>query len=258
MLKINDLNVKIGEKHILNNLSVDFENGAITCILGANGCGKTTLLRSIDGLTKCSGSIIFNEKDVKNMSIKERAKVIAFLPQKRPTPKIEGGLLIEHGRFPHLNFMKTLDEKDIEIVNKAIEMTSTENLINKLLTKMSGGEQQRVYIACALAQETDILLLDEPTTHLDLQSQIDILNLMKKLKETGKTIIVVLHDIVQAFSISDKIILMKDGEIIDYGSPEDVCQNGKVKDVFGFDIERDDSQNALYPFKLTNIKNELE
>lgn len=256
MLQINDLSVKIGERHILSNLNVEFDKGAITVILGANGCGKTTLLRSIDGLIKSTGKILYDEIDILGLSIKERAKVVAFLPQKRPTPHIEGGLLIEHGRFPHMSFMKKPEEKDLQAIEKAIQLTNTEKLVNKLMTRMSGGEQQRVYIACAIAQETDILLLDEPTTHLDLQTQIDILDLMKKLKDTDKTIIVVLHDIVQALSIADKIILMKDGSIVDSGSPNEICDRGNIKNVFGFDVVKDDAENTLYPFKLLKTNDE--
>jgi len=256
LLQINDLSVKIGERHILSNLNVEFDKGAITVILGANGCGKTTLLRSIDGLIKSTGKILYDEIDILGLSIKERAKVVAFLPQKRPTPHIEGGLLIEHGRFPHMSFMKKPEEKDLQAIEKAIQLTNTEKLVNKLMTRMSGGEQQRVYIACAIAQETDILLLDEPTTHLDLQTQIDILDLMKKLKDTDKTIIVVLHDIVQALSIADKIILMKDGSIVDSGSPNEICDRGNIKNVFGFDVVKDDAENTLYPFKLLKTNDE--
>lgn len=256
MLEIKNLNVSVNGKQIVKNADATFEGGKITCILGANGCGKTTILRAIDGLIKSEGAVTYNGNDVLKMTIKERARIIAFLPQKRPTLHIEGGLLIEHGRFPYMNFMKKADEDDIRAIDKAIELTGTEDLVNKSLSRMSGGEQQRIYIACALAQETDILLLDEPTTHLDLQSQISIMQLMQKLKDAGKTVIVVLHDLAQAFSTADSIILMKDGEIVASGTPEELSNGGKIKEVFGFDIVKDETEDALYSYKLLNLPKE--
>ncbi len=253
MLQIEDLSVNIGEKRILNRVCATFDSGSITCILGPNGSGKTTLMRAVDGIIKCEGKVIYNDGDVLALPVKERAKIIAFLPQNRPALQIEGGLLIEHGRFPHMSFMKKLGEKDHLAIENAIKLTETEHLVAKPLNKMSGGEQQRIYIACALAQETDVLLLDEPTTHLDLQSQIEILELMKKLKAAGKTVVSVLHDLAQAFSVADKILLMQSGDAVDYGTPQEVIERGNIKSVFGFNLIKDDSPNALYPFKLLNL-----
>ena len=256
MLQIDNLSVNIGEKNILNRVCAILDSGSITCILGPNGSGKTTLLRAVDGIIKCEGTVLYNGEDVLALPVKERAKLIAFLPQNRPVLQIEGGLLIEHGRFPHMSFMKKLGEKDHLAIENAIKLTETEHLVAKPLGKMSGGEQQRIYIACALAQETDVLLLDEPTTHLDLQSQIEILELMKKLKAAGKTVVAVLHDLAQAFSVADKILLLQSGSAVDCGAPDELIERGKIKEAFGYNLIKDDSPNALYPFKLLNLSEE--
>ncbi len=252
MLQIENLSVKYGEKRVLDNLSCEFPTGALSFIIGTNGCGKTTLLRSIEGLIKSEGNITVDGKDLKTMPIKDKAKIITYLPQNRPVPNIDGALMIEHGRFPHLGFYKNLGEEDKIAIDKAVELTNTSSLLDKSLAKMSGGEQQRIYIATALAQETDILLLDEPTSHLDLVNQMETLALLKRLKDAGKTVIVVLHDLEQAFTFGDYIYLVKDGKIVDIGTPDEVCASENLVAAFGYGLTPDTADGALYKFKLTN------
>lgn len=224
--------------------------------MGKNGCGKTTLLKAIDGLVPSTGKVWLNDTDILSLSVKERAKTEAYLPQTRPLAQIHGRLLIEHGRFPHLDFSKKLHGYDNKIVEQAIDATETRPLINKYTSEMSGGELQRIYIASALAQETPILLFDEPTTHLDLKSQNDILKIMQSLKDKEKTIITVLHDIVQAFSISDYMYIMDGGKIVDSGTPEALYDKAYIKEIFGYSLKREEDENALYKYKLVTSSSE--
>jgi len=250
MLKINSLSVSIDNNKILNNLNMEFNNGEITGIIGKNGCGKSTLLKSIESLIPYSGEIIYNDTNLHEIKIKDRAKIISYLPQNRPTPNISARIMVEHGRFPYLSFDKKLTKKDKDIVNDAIVKTNIENLKYKKLDEMSGGEVQKVYIATTIAQETDIILLDEPTNHLDLESQIEILSLIKKLKQENKTIIIVMHDLLQAFTYCDKLYVIDEHNIKASGNPKDLINNNSLKDIFKYHLTRDDDPNSLYGYKL--------
>lgn len=250
MLQIKNLKVKFGEKCIINDLSCEFQKGTLSFIIGKNGSGKTTLLRAIEGLIKSEGEIFVDDKNLRETALKEKAKIITYLPQNRPVPSIEGNLMIEHGRFPHLGFYKNLTEEDNIAIQKAIELTNTSSLLNKNLTKMSGGEQQRIYIATAIAQETEILLLDEPTSHLDLVNQLETLSLLKDLRDQGKTVIVVIHDLEPAFTFGDYIYLMSNGELVDSGTPDEMCSSNKIKDVFGYSLTQENDKTSLYKYKL--------
>lgn len=251
MLNVKNLSVKYGNQTIIDNFSAEFPSDSICAVVGKNGCGKTTLLKAIDKLVPCQGQVEFDGIDVLKLTVKDRAKTVAYLPQTRPVPQMLGKLFVEHGRFPHLDFSKKLREHDKEVVEKAVKITGTEKLVDKYTTEMSGGELQRIYVACALAQETPVVLFDEPTTHLDLVAQADILSIMKSLKDNGKTVVAVLHDIVQAFSISDYVYVMDKGDLVASGKPEDLFSNPCIEEIFGYSLTKDDDKNAIYEFKLT-------
>lgn len=253
LLKISNLNYKIENRAILDNINCVFPFGSLCCIIGKNGSGKTTLLKAIAKLIKTEGDIFFNDKNLEELKLKERAKTIAYLPQNREMPALTVRLMVEHGRFPYLGFSKVLTEKDKEIVNSAIEKANIQQFVSRRLTELSGGELQKVYIATTVAQEAKVFLFDEPTTHLDLESQQDILNLISSLKNRDSLVIVVLHDLLQAFTYFDQIYLMDKGKLVDYGTPEQLIKNGYVKNVFNYDISRDLSRKSLYEYKLIKI-----
>jgi len=250
LLKVNNLSVSLSDNDILNNLDLSFEDKKITAIIGKNGCGKSTLLKSLEGLLDCSGDIILDDINLNELSIKERAKLISYLPQNRPTPNISGRLMIEHGRFPYLSFAKALSEQDINIVNNVINEMNLDNLVHKKLDEMSGGEVQKVYIASTVAQQTKVILLDEPTNHLDLENQIEILNLISKLKEDGKTIIIVMHDLLQAFTYADYIYLIDDKKVVLSGKPNDIIKSKEIENIFKYKLVEDKDSNSLYKYKL--------
>lgn len=251
MLNVKNLSVKYGNQTIIDNFSAEFPSNSICAVVGKNGCGKTTLLKAIDKLVPCQGQVEFDGVDVLKLTVKDRAKTVAYLPQTRPVPQMLGKLFVEHGRFPHLDFSKKLHNHDVEVVEKAIALTGTEKLVDKYTTEMSGGELQRIYVACALAQETPVVLFDEPTTHLDLIAQREILSIMKSLKEQNKIVLTVLHDIVQAFSVSDYVYIMDNGNLVASGVPQELYDHPCVEEIFGYSLDKERDESAIYQYKLT-------
>lgn len=233
-----NLSLGYGRKLVINNINMEIEKGKISAIIGPNGSGKSTILKAFSRIIKpCDGKVLLNGKDIHKMDTKEVAKQISILSQVREAPDdftVED--VVKFGRFPHFSFGQKFTVKDKEIVSWAIEKTGLQDFRGSLLKKLSGGEKQRVYIAMALAQKTNILLLDEPTTFLDVSYQTGILDLIKDLNESlNLTVVMVLHDINQAAKYSNKIYALKDGKIYDSGKPEKVL----TKDLFRyvFDVE---------------------
>lgn len=233
--RIEELSVGYERNIIFENLNASIELGKITTIIGPNGCGKSTLLKTIGRiLKKENGQIFLQEQDLQTLSTKEIAKRLAILSQSPSAPsQLKVGELISYGRYPHRKNVNRLTEQDIEIINWAMEVTHTSEFESRELAQLSGGQRQRVWLAMALAQKTDILLLDEPTTYLDMAHQIEVLKIVKKLNEEhGCTIVMVLHDINQAARFSDTIIAMRDGEVIASGPPKEIMTQCVLKDVF--------------------------
>lgn len=234
----NGLSVAYGEHTVINDLSVTFPEGQITTIIGPNGCGKSTLLKAVSRLTpSTSGDIFLGGHDIGRMKRKELAKRIAVLPQ---TPTAPAGLivadLVARGRHPHQSWVTQWSATDEAEVIEALKLTGSTALAERSIDELSGGQRQRVWISMVLAQQTEILFLDEPTTYLDLSHSIDVLNLVRQLKTTlGRTIVMVLHDLNLAIRYSDNLIAMKDGEIRAQGAPERIMTSELLKDVFALD-----------------------
>ncbi len=232
--------LKIGyDGHIIvPSFDIELKKGKITSIIGANGCGKSTVLKAIGRIIKSeSGTVIINDTDMSNMKNKEIAQQMAILPQ---TPTAPGTLtcreLVGYGRFPYQSGFGKLSKKDKLIVEWALEVTNMSDFADREIASLSGGQRQRVWIAMALAQQTGIILLDEPTTYLDLAHQLEVLELLKKLNEgQHATIIMVLHDLNLASRYSDYLLAMKDGHIVGYGEPKEVMTSEMLADCFGID-----------------------
>ena len=206
----------------------------MSVFIGKNGCGKTTLLRAIAGLNKAdSGKIMWKDTDLSAVSVKEHAKIVAFLPQSRETPSVSVRSLVSHGRFPYLEFPRTLRKKDKEIVANAMEMADVMKFAERNLSTLSGGQRQKVYLAMVLCQDTPVVLLDEPATFLDISQQLEVISMADKIAKMGKTVIMVHHDIPQAVKYSDNVVLMDDGEIIYAGDGKAMVEKGLVDKVFG-------------------------
>lgn len=231
MLRIENVSAGYTPKqNIIEDISLECPKSSITAVIGQNGSGKSTLLKAIARQISLSkGNIFVEDKDIFSFSPKELAQRIAVLPQVRNVPSIPAKALVMHGRFPYLSFPRIPSLKDKEIVKECMRYTDTLCFENKDVATLSGGQRQRVYIAMLLAQETDIVLLDEPTTFLDINSQMELTELIKTLKEKGKSILVVLHDITEALQIADKILLMDEGKGVFYGTADELVNGDALQ-----------------------------
>lgn len=219
-------------------------------IIGSNGCGKSTLLKTIARIiTPKKGEIKLDGVSLKAQAPKEIAKKMAVLPQ---SPIVPSGLLVKelvsYGRFPYQSAMGGLKEKDIEMVNWAMKVTGIAEFSERSVDSLSGGQRQRAWIAMALAQETEILVLDEPTTYLDMAHQLEILMLLQKLnKEENRTIVMVLHELNNATKFADYLIGVKEGEVVFRGKPLDVITNENLYTLYGIDAKLQLDETGQYP-----------
>ena len=212
MLSYKHVSVSVSGTHILEDISIDFNDGNITTIVGPNGCGKTTLLSCLNSSAKVTaGNICINDIDFLKLPLKERAREVAFLPQIRTViPVLPVRTLVEHGRFPYLGFTRRKSKEDIDIVNQSMDFTHVTAYSEQNADTLSGGIRQRVFFSMILAQDSQIIVMDEPVTYLDLEGKRNFFNMLKKLRQSGKTIILVLHEVSDAISISENIVILND------------------------------------------------
>ena len=257
MIEIKNLSFSYDKNHeFMKDINLKVAEGEITTILGPNGSGKSTLLSMLTGINKSfQGQIIVEGEDIKNLKQKEIAKKIASLHQHNSVPgDIKVSELVSYGRMPHKSYFSSTTKEDEDIVQWAIKRTGLEKLKDKAVSDLSGGERQRVFLSMALAQKSSILFLDEPTTYLDIYHQIELLELVKELKEREKlTIVMVLHDINQALTYSDNIIVMKKGQVISSGKTKDIINMKLLEDVYniGGIIEKHNDSLCFIPMKKT-------
>ncbi|MEW1760611.1 ABC transporter ATP-binding protein [Streptomyces cyaneofuscatus] len=237
-LTAEDLTLGYGDRTVVSSLDLAVPPGAITVIVGANACGKSTLLRSMSRLlAPREGRVVLDGKEVHRLPAKELARTLGLLPQSPVAPEgITVSDLVGRGRHPHQSLFSRWNEKDDAAVASALEATATEPLADRAVDELSGGQRQRVWIAMALAQQTDLLLLDEPTTFLDASHQIEVLDLLTDLNRSrGTTIVMVLHDLNLAARYADHLIALADGTLHAAGSPADVLTQETVRAVFGLE-----------------------
>ena len=259
-------NLKLGyeEKIIINDITISIPKGKITMLIGANGCGKSTLLKTVARINKPkNGDIFINGKNIKKVKEKNIAKEVAFLPQ---GPVCPDGLtvreLVAFGRFPHQKMIGGLTTHDKELIDWAIEETGLSEFADREVENLSGGQRQRAWIAMTLAQETEIIMLDEPTTYLDMSYQLEVLEVLEKLnKEKNITVVIVLHELNNACRFAHNIIGLKKGKIICQGKPLDVINKENLKTIYGIDANLTISEDGKYPicmeydlFRGTNEK----
>lgn len=218
---------------LLQNINAVFHEKKITAILGPNGCGKSTLLKIACRLLQpSSGQVLLRGQNIRQMKTKELARQIALLSQTNHPPEIAVEDLVAYGRYPHQRYGQGLTQQDRIIINHALQQVKADSYRQRMVNQLSGGQRQRTYIAMALAQDTDIIFLDEPTTYLDINIRFEIMDLIRTLNQAGKTIVMVLHDLNLALEYSDHIILMNQGQLQTQGTPQTVIASGLLDTVF--------------------------
>ncbi|KSZ57336.1 ABC transporter [Rhodococcus pyridinivorans KG-16] len=227
-----------GERLIVDDLDLSIPTGVVTTVIGPNGCGKSTLLRALSRLLKPrTGTVLLDGHDITTMRTREVARVLGMLPQAPVAPEgLTVADLVSRGRHPHQSWFRQWSSDDEDEVAIALDRTGIADLADRPIDELSGGQRQRAWISMALAQGTDILLLDEPTTYLDLAHSVEVLDLVDRLhSELGRTVVMVLHDLNLAVRYSDHLVVMKDGRVVASGVPSEVISVELLREVFDLD-----------------------
>ncbi|MFF4319420.1 ABC transporter ATP-binding protein [Streptomyces sp. NPDC001568] len=227
--------VGYGARTVIDGLDVAIPPRVVTTIIGSNGCGKSTLLRTLSRLLKpTSGTVVLDGEDIATLRTRDVARKLGLLPQAPVAPEgLTVADLVARGRHPHQSWLRQWSSDDADVVEQALAMTGVSDLAERPVDALSGGQRQRVWISMTLAQGTDLLLLDEPTTYLDLAHAIDVLDLVDDLHESGRTVVMVLHDLNLAIRYSDNLIVMRAGSILAQGHPGDVIDADLLYEAFG-------------------------
>ncbi|MEN0137921.1 MAG: ABC transporter ATP-binding protein [Rhodococcus sp. (in: high G+C Gram-positive bacteria)] len=233
-----NLSLGYGDRIIVDHLDLEVRTGVITTVIGPNGCGKSTLLRALGRLLKPrNGSVLLDGKAIGSMRTKDVARTLGMLPQAPVAPEgLTVADLVARGRHPHQSWLRQWSSDDEGEVAEALALTGVSDLADRPVDQLSGGQRQRAWISMALAQGTDILLLDEPTTYLDLAHSVEVLDLVDRMhEELGRTVVMVLHDLNLAIRYSDQLIVMRDGTIVASGAPKDIISAELLLEVFGLE-----------------------
>lgn len=227
-----------GSREVLHDIDVSILEGEFTVIVGPNACGKSTLLKTLARMLPAKkGTVILDGKQISSYASKEVARVLGLLPQ---NPSAPGGItasdLVARGRYPHQSFLRQWTSEDEEAVVEAMQQANVADLADRSIDQLSGGQKQRVWIAMALAQKTPLLLLDEPTTYLDLAHQVEVLNLARRMHRGGRTVVLVLHELNLAFRYATHLIVMDEGRIVAEGAPTDIVTEELISDVFDLPV----------------------
>nr|WP_304971880.1 ABC transporter ATP-binding protein [uncultured Acetatifactor sp.] len=234
MVEMEDVRAGYGKAEILRGVDFRAESGEITTIIGTNGSGKSTLLRTLLGfLPMRSGDIRIDGISIKDISRTELARRIAYLPQGKNVPDISAGRMVLHGRFPYLTYPRKYREADVRIARQAMEQMGVAELSEQHMSRLSGGMRQKVYIAMALAGQAPVIVMDEPTTYLDIGQQVKFAETVRQLSKEGKTVVLVLHDILLALKISARIAALGEGKVIWSGTPGEMLEQNVSQRLYG-------------------------
>ena len=239
MIEFIDVRAGYEDKEVIHGANMKFEPGKITALIGPNGCGKSTLLKTLVRIKEhTSGQILVDGEPVEKLSSVQLARKVAYLPQSKKAPDITVLRMVLHGRFAYLSYPRRYREQDIEIAKKALRWAGMEHKADQNVSRLSGGMQQKVYIAMALAQDADTILMDEPTIYLDIAHQLRLMQMARQLADEGKAVVMVLHDLSQALRTADEVIVLYEGDIVQKGTPDEVFESGCLQKAFGVEIER--------------------
>lgn len=239
MLEVRNIRAGYSGREVLHGASLSVRAGEITAILGPNGCGKSTLLKATCGiLPAASGQVLLEGQNLLALPQRQIARQIAYLPQNRPVPDIRVGRFVLHGRFPYLSYPRRYRSEDHRIAEAAMARLDILELADIPLPQLSGGQRQKAYIAMALAQDAPVILLDEPTTYLDVAHQLQFLREARALADAGKHVLLIVHDLSHALESADHVALMRNGEVVLQGTPEEAYASGRLDEVFGVRVAR--------------------
>jgi len=239
MLELKSLSAGYPGRDVLRDVDLNFAPGRVTVLLGPNGCGKSTLLRAACGLLPVSGGeVLLDGIPLTDYRPQQIAQKIAYLPQSRSVPNITARRMVLHGRFPYLSYPRRYRREDYEAADRALEQVDALEIADCSVAELSGGQRQKVYLAMALAQDTETILMDEPTTYLDIRHQMEVMALARTLAQQGKAVVLVLHDLCLAMEIADEIVVLWDGRLQQAGTPEEVFASGVLNRVMGIALSR--------------------
>jgi len=239
MLELNHVTAGYPGRVVLEDVSLAVRPGKVLALLGPNGCGKSTLLRTLPGLLPVlNGQVRLDGRPLGDYTPRQTAQKIAYLPQSRAVPSITARRMVLHGRFPHLSYPRRYRKEDYAVVDRALEAADALNLADRPLPEMSGGQRQKVYLAMALSQEAETILMDEPTTYLDVRRQLETLALTRRLAAEGRAVALVLHDLCLALGMADEIAVLAEGRLLALAPPEEIYQSKILERVMGVRLDR--------------------
>ena len=237
MLEAKNLSAGYPGRAVLAGVSLAARPGRVLALLGPNGCGKSTLLRTMAGLLPpLGGEVLLDGR--RDYSPRQAARRVAYLPQSRTAPSITVRRLVLHGRFPYLSYPRRYGREDYAAVDRALAAADALDLADRPLPELSGGQRQKAYLAMALAQETEAILMDEPTTFLDIRHQLEVLALVRRLAEEGRGVVLALHDLCLALTAADDVAVLGEGRLLALGGPEAVYQSKVLERVMGVRLDR--------------------
>lgn len=239
MIELKNLAAVYNGRPVFTDVSLEFRPGEVLVLAGPNGCGKSTLLKTVVGIERSlSGEILFDGRPADELSPREIARRAAYMPQERGVPSISVRRMALHGRFPYLSYPRRYRDEDYGIVDAALERADAAELAPRLMPELSGGQRQRAYLAMALAQQTETVLMDEPTAFLDIGHQLAVMDTARALAGEGRAVVLVLHDLCLAMKRADRLAILADGGLAALGAPEDIFASGVVGRVFGVELLR--------------------
>lgn len=239
MIELKNLCAGYPGRTVLTDISLAFHPGSVTVLLGPNGCGKSTLLRTVLGLQpKIGGEILVDGVPIERLSARQRAQKIAYMAQSHTVPNITAQRMVLHGRFPYLSYPRRYRPEDYEAVRQALAQTDALDIADRPMQELSGGQRQKVYLAMALAQDTEAILMDEPTTYLDVRHQLDVMQVARRLANQGRAVVLVLHDLCLAMRYADEIAVLSHGCVAQVGTPDALYESGILDKTFEIRLQR--------------------